>query len=212
NIKQANILSISNNDHNYYVKKNYKSHYIPAFHQFESVNSLPGKGEYILYHGNLSVNENMQALLYLVKNVFCKIKFPVVVAGSNISKKLSLLLSKQPSIKLINNPGESDLNALIRNAHINILPTFQPTGIKLKLINALFQGRYCLVNKQMVANTGLENICMVKNSAEEMIDEINRLFGQSFSEEEINKRKNILENNFSNKKNAESLINLIFNN
>ncbi len=33
----------------------------------------PGKGNYILYHGNLSVSENYNAALWLIENVFSKI-------------------------------------------------------------------------------------------------------------------------------------------
>ncbi len=53
-------------------------------------------------------------------------------------------------------------------AQINVLPTFQATGIKLKLLMALYTGRHCIVNQPMVDNTGLEELCSIQNTAEEM--------------------------------------------
>jgi hypothetical protein len=53
----------------------------PHFQMHEHVTSAPGKGEYILFHGNLSVPENEKALLYLVKNVLSRLTYHVVIAG-----------------------------------------------------------------------------------------------------------------------------------
>ena len=41
---------------------------------------------------------------------------------------------------------ENTLQQLIQDAHIHVLPSFQQTGLKLKLLNALFKGRHCIVN------------------------------------------------------------------
>ncbi len=47
------------------------------------------------------------------------------------------------------------MTELIREAQINILPSFNTTGIKIKLLNAIFNGRHCLVNPAAIAGTGL---------------------------------------------------------
>ena len=36
---------------------------------------------------------------------------------------------------------------MIAKAQINILPSYTHTGIKIKLVNAIFNGRHCLVNE-----------------------------------------------------------------
>ena len=41
-----------------------KVHYLPAFHAHKEVESLVGSNNYALYHGNLSVNENIRAALF----------------------------------------------------------------------------------------------------------------------------------------------------
>ena len=58
---------------------------------------------------------------------------------------------------------------LIGKAHINVLPSFNATGIKLKLVNALFNGRHCLVNEATAEGSGLESACFVAHDADEMM-------------------------------------------
>ena len=99
------------------------------------------------------------------------------------------------------------MDELIRDAHINILPTFQATGIKLKLINALFSGRFCLVNNKMIQNTGLEKLCIIANSKKEFITKISKIVGVDFTKNHILERKNTL-NIFNTSANAKKIIEL----
>ena len=61
------------------------------------------------------------------------------------------------------------MNNLIENAQIHILITFQATGLKLKLLNSLFAGRHTIINQLMVTGSGLQKICHIANTAEEII-------------------------------------------
>jgi len=96
----------------------------------------------------------------------------------------------------------------IENAQVNVLPTFQATGIKLKLLSALYKGRFCVVNKEMIENTGLENACTIGESAEELTELIQEKLKQSFTAEHIDKRRNVL-TKFSNLHNAEIVMELL---
>lgn len=207
-LKDKILLAISKSDYEYFNQQNFNVFYLGPFHPSDSVNILPGYGSYILYHGNLEVQENIKALLFLTKNVFNRINFPVIVAGRNPGQEVIREVKKWNHIQLVTNPSDMQLKELIQNAHINILPTFQHTGIKLKLLSALFNGRHCLVNNEMVANTGLEELCIIRNSAEEFITEIEMLLKQPFLQEIVKKREEILYKNFSNRINAKTLINL----
>jgi glycosyltransferase involved in cell wall biosynthesis len=120
-------------------------------------------------------------------------------------------VKKQNHITLKGDISTEDINALIANAQINVLPTFQATGIKLKLLAALFSGRHCLVNNPMVANTGLEELCIVKDSAIEMAKEIELLKNMPISKGLIERRMALLEHTFSNKYNAKLLMDFIQN-
>ena len=184
-------------------------HHITAFHPNEKVIIKEGKGEYCLYHGNLEVGENNQAALYLVNEVFSKINIPLIIAGRKPSEELIETVLKHNNIELRANINTQEIDELIKNAQINVLPTFQATGIKLKLLAALFAGRHSLVNSPMVANTGLEELCSIKNTADEMIKETVRLFELPFEMNEKEKREKILSLNFSNTENGKKLIDLI---
>lgn len=69
---------------------------------------------------------------------------------------------------------------LIQEAHINLLPTFQNTGIKLKLLNALFNGRFCIVNSMMTEHTGLEKYCEIADDPQMMSEIISQKWKLSF--------------------------------
>ena len=184
-------------------------HHITAFHPNEKVAIKAGKGNFCLYHGNLEVGENNEAALFLVNEVFSKIKTPLVIAGRKPSEELTNLVSGFSHIELKANINTLDIDELIKDAQINILPTFQATGIKLKLLAALFNGRHCLVNSPMVANTGLEDLCSIKDSAHDITNEITRLFELPFDMTEKERREKILSESFSNAVNGKKLIDLL---
>lgn len=203
------LLCISPND-NYYFDHQYgRSHFIPAFHPFNEIKSKVGRGDYILFHGNLSVSENIQAVDYLIQNVFSKIPHKVIIAGKNPQSKLAVKIQNHSNIQLISNPEHEQMEALIQNSHICLLPTFQDTGLKLKLLASLFSGRFCIANTPMIHKTGLEHLCHQANTPKEMIDCVNKLFPEDFTSEEIEKRKIILEDAFSNHANALKIIRMI---
>ncbi len=203
------ILAISPADTDYLNKKFGNAHYVPAFHPFSNVKSKTGKGEFAIYHGNLSVAENNQAAFYLIHKVFDDIDFPFIIAGKEPLDSLKKEVAKNGRIKLIPNPYDEHMQKMIADAHINVLPTFQPTGIKLKLLNALFNGRFCIVNSQMVQQTGLEELCVVADSAEEVKSVIRKLVDEPFTETEIQKREKLLSEKFSNRSNVRRMLGVV---
>lgn len=205
----SHIAAISPSDTNYLSSKYKNVKHITAFHPNTHVQIESAKGDFCLYHGNLEVGENNEAAIYLVREVFAQTNIPLVIAGKNPSSELVQLASRLPHISIKANIPTSEIDGLIKKAQINVLPTFQATGIKLKLLVALFSGKHCVVNTPMVANTGLEGLCSVQDSALDMRNEIDRLFVQSFDTAEIHKREAVLLKEFSNKENAEKLIVLI---
>jgi Glycosyl transferases group 1 len=180
--------------------------HLAAFAPFTHINNPDGVGNFCLYHGNLSVSENEKAAAWLITKVFSKIKIPLVVAGKNPSKKIENLAHFYQHTCLIANPTDNELHDLIQKAQINVLPSFNNTGIKLKLINVLFNGRHCLVNDAMLAGTGLEQACHIANTPEAMASVITQLYHQPFTEEETVLRKNLLSHSFDNKVNAKRII------
>ncbi len=210
-ISNANyIFSVNEIDANYFVKKYpaVKTLYIPSFHQNNEVQIKKGKGEYILYHGNLSISENYEAVEWLLQNVFSKIKFKVIIAGLNPSNFLKESIKKYSNVSLIQNPGDSEMKQLVENAHIHCLYTAQTTGLKLKLLNVLFGGRFVVCNANMLSGTGF-----VQNKglfvSDEFITQINSCFETDFTETLIEERKKMLER-FSNQKNVDEMLKAIY--
>ena len=209
-LKHANLIAaISPADFEHFKKKYKHAYYLPAFHPNNKVSGLVGKGEYVFYHGNLSVGENDQAARFLVNKVFDELEVPLIIAGSNPSKELQKSLEGKKHIQLLTSLNTDEMLGYIQQAQINILPTFQSTGIKLKLINSLFIGRHCIANDMMVKNTGLEKFCFVANTPEQFREAIKELFAKPYSEEEAEKRKLFLESSFSPKQNMIEFINTV---
>ncbi len=207
--KANHIATISSADAQTLAKDYKNVIHISAFHPNEQVKIKEGKGSFCLYHGNLEVGENNEAALYLVNEIFSRITIPLIIAGRKPSSELKMAVEKYDHIQLKANINTPEIDELISNAQINVLPTFQATGIKLKLLAALFNGRHCVVNMPMVVNTGLEPLCSIQNSPENMAAEITRLFDLTFDMNEKEKRTAILNDSFSNATNVKKLIELI---
>ena len=180
--------------------------YLPSFHGNNKAACLQGKGDYVLYHGNLSVGENALAAEYLVKEVFNDLPVPLKIAGLNPSESLRNLVLQYKNIELVPNPPQAEMEALIKNAQINVLVTFQATGLKLKLLNTLFNGRWMLVNKEMLAGTGLGSLCEIAGSVSEMKTRVKTLFDTEFDQNQILARTELLQQRFSDETNVQKLI------
>lgn len=203
------IFAISPKDTAYFKHDFHHISYLPAFHPNNRIASIVGQGKYCLYHAKLSVAENHEAAMFLIHEVFAEINVPLIIAGSEPLPDLILAISEYDHINLRHNPGDGEMIDLIRKAHIHVLPTFQDTGIKLKLLTALFNGRFCLVNESMVSQTGLEDYCLVAHNPGEFKRLIIQLMKHDFSPLEIGKRQKLIEGTFSNKLNAEKIVGLL---
>lgn len=203
------IIAISTTDEAYYRALKANTRYIPAFHPNILIESLLGRGEYVLFHGKLSVPDNEMAAIWLIEEVFADFDIPFIVAGMAPSERLKELVAKYDHIRLVENPDEEQMNSLLAEAQINLLVSFQSSGVKLKLINALFRGRFCIVNEHMVRGTGLAKLCYVRNSAAAMRQTIEAFINVPFEAGKIAERRAVLESEFSNAENAKKLMGLI---
>lgn len=207
--KTDRILAISENDKNYFSTEFSRVEHIPAFHQFSEVRSKVGRGDYVLYHGNLSVAENENAVNFLLDDVFNELDVPFKIAGLNPSKQLKNRIENEPNIELVANPTNEELQEMIENAHVNISITAQNTGLKLKLLNNLYNGRFSLVNDKMLSGSNLDDLCEVANNYATIRRRIKILFNKEFSQEHIDERKNNLHKIYCNGQNVKKLIDLI---
>ncbi len=202
------ILGISSPETRYFMEKYGHATLVPAFHRFDEITIKAGLGDYILFHGNLAVAENSDVFLRIASNVLSKIPHRVIVAGKNPSKSFIRKLSGWNNIRVIANPSDEELDKLIEDAQVNLLYTAQSTGIKLKLLHALFGGRHCLVNSEMIGGTGLESLCQLAEEPQDMIDQLEELMTLPFTEEQIVERVAALKD-YSNRAGAEKILSLI---
>jgi Glycosyl transferases group 1 len=210
-LEKANrIIAINRSDYNYFKEQFQSVSYVPAFHANEQVSSKTGSGSYVLYHGNLEAVENNQSAMFLLTRVFNNTDIPLVIAGKKPNDTLKKIIAKMPSVKLVENPSNEALTHLIEDAHINILPTFQTTGIRLKLINAMFKGRFVIANENMVSDSHLGMLCAVEDEPEKMLERIKELMQIPFTESLIQHRKEILMKFYSNEFNAKEMARIIF--
>ncbi|MBP6977762.1 MAG: glycosyltransferase family 1 protein [Bacteroidales bacterium] len=184
--------------------------HLPSFHFNDKVDIQPGRGNYCLYHGNLSVAENSMAAAFLIREVFNDLEIDLKIAGLNPPGFLKKLARNHPHIQIIENPDAQEMERLIRQAHINILITFQATGLKLKLLNSLHIGRFLLVNSAMLNGTGLAELCEIADTPEQIKVRLASMKDRVFEEAEIVRRSKILAGQYSNLKNADRLIEYIF--
>jgi len=202
------IFSLSATDDDYFARLYpTKDHaFIAPFHPYNDIVSQTGKGSYCLYHGNLSHPENIEAVLYLLHEVISKTNAPFIIAGRNPAPAIIAACKQVTNCTLISDPNASEMERLVKDAHINVLPTFQASGMKLKLLYALFSGRHVIVNSPMLQGTGLDACCTIANNATEMCNKIDELMSIPFTTEHISSRTAILNEQYNNRKNAERLL------
>lgn len=210
--KKVKIAAVSEEDIDIYRRVFHANdiEHLPVFTPFNSVQGKEGKGFYCLYHGNLAINENEEAALWLLNNVFNDLDVPFVIAGKNPSEKLVYMAEQHKQTCLVANPEDNEMQDMISKAQVNILPSFNSTGVKLKLLNALFNGRHCLVNKAGVAGSGLEAICQVAEDADEFKTAISYLYHIPYNNNENEKREKVLGKLYNNQHNLQQIINVFW--
>jgi hypothetical protein len=180
-----------------------KSIYLPVFLPFQEIIILEGTGNYCLYHGNLSIAENVRAVRWLTEHLK-ESKMPLIIAGKDPSASLRNYLEEK-NVKLVENPSDEELLYLIQNAQVNIVLSFNDTGIKLKLLNALFHGRHCVVNEAAIPGKAFEKYCKLVTTGEDISHAIAALINEPMTATEIKERMDFLSNHFNNVANAKKL-------
>ena len=203
------ICAISDNDYRHYENIHSNVMKLPVFHGHNMYHS-ESRGEYALFHGNFNVIENEFSALYLINNIFKELDYPLIIAGKNPGRKIKRLVKLNYNVYLKDNIKGEKLNDLIANASIHILPAFQSSGLKLKLIHVLGSSGHIITNSKMITDNNLSEFCNIAESPEEMKKMIIEKAEKSLKENEIIKRQKMLEKYYLNERNAEILINRIF--
>ncbi len=186
-LNKADILfNISKFENDYFSKyKNSASIYLPVFQGNETIVSKNGFGDYALYHGDLSSADNLKSALFLIE-VFKPLGKPLVIASAVGNDAIKRAISNFPNITFSKIETDTQLMHLIQYAHINTLYSFQRSGTKLKVFTALFHGRHCMLNKNMVDDENILAICTVAEDKETYRRKVLELFNIKF---EVDKKR-----------------------
>ena len=204
------VFSISPLEQQYFFKTyGDRCTYIPAFHDTERHTELVSSEKQLLYHGNLSVSENVGAALFLIK-VYQNTPNRLVIASSYSNNEVETEIEKYANIHFHPLQASEDLYPLFETSHINVLPTFQNTGIKLKLLNTLYQGKFIIANDYMVKDTGLESLCERANTKKEFLEKTKLLFKKEFTKSIIEEREETMKE-LHPIAGAQKMIEIIFN-
>ena len=207
--KATGIFSISPFEQAYFSKKyGKKTTYIPVFHSAKKTTHTQEKGQFILYHGDLRISDNIRAALFLIA-VYKETPYNFVVASSSKNKAILKQIKKNKNISFKEIPNQASLETLFKKAQINTLLTFQKTGIKLKLLNTLYQGKHIISNLEITEDTGLEALCELANTKKEILEKTAKLLEKPFSNEQMAARAKKLVA-FNPEENAKKIVSIIF--
>jgi hypothetical protein len=175
-------------------------HFIPSFTSWQSIQSATGTGTYCLYQGNLEVAENGAAAKWLLA-VFDGLGIPLWIAGKGASV---LQPAAGPFVKIIADPDTATMEGLVRDAQLHVLPSMNSTGLKLKMLHALFCGRHCLTNTAGKAGTEFGDSVHVADTVEDFRKKVKELFQLPFTGNDSALRESVRQH-YDNRLNAEKL-------
>lgn len=208
----AHFVAVSETDVKRYREQFRSSRisYIPVFLPEWELKNKDGMGSYCLYHGDLQVPVNERTANRLLTRIFSQLKIPLVIAGRNPSPRLLELAHREQHTCLVANPTDQELEDMIARAHLHILPAQHNTGIQLKLLHALFKGRHCVANAAAVKQHPIAPLVHTAESDSALINLIQQLYQQGYSEADFLLRAKILRENFNPEKQTRELIDILF--
>lgn len=202
------VFTLSEFENEYCSAKFHNAEYIPVFHGNAKVADLKGFGEYAFYHGDLTTSDNRKVVVFLVE-VFknlpdCNL---VIASGSN-EEFVRNQIGSCSTIEFIKLTDSDQLLQLFKAAHVNICWSFQKSGTKLKLINSLFNSRFCIINENIIDDRKVAQLCEKVADEQELISTVKLLFTKPY--EVLDARREILESRLNDLQNANQLITSIF--
>jgi hypothetical protein len=203
------ILSVAKMDIDHFSQYSKTIHLPPFFNDSAESHFAPSKegdDKFVLFQGNLSVKENEHAAVHITQNIAPLSNKFFVIAGLNPSSYLRGIIDTQPNVKLIASPSHEEMNGLIRDAHVNLLMTFQQTGVKLKVLHAFQSGKHIIINSKMDDSGIFGSMCEVIDDSRAISKKITELLDVDFTQEMKNARDEKFNHIYSNKKNANKIL------
>lgn len=191
------LLVIAENELDHFKKINPNSKWVPPL--FENNAEFVETKPYVLFHGNLSVEENHDAATWISTKIMPHIReISFIFAGKEPSNKLISTIESAGG-KVISNPAEDSMQELIQKAQVHLLWTKHASGVKLKFLNALGSSGQLICSPEMVSGSGLKTGFHLANSDKEVLEILPGLMKVRLTEQEWKERVSLVEENFGEK-------------
>lgn len=176
------VFAISKNDQAWYEKKGAKCDFIPAFHGIEKTDINNGKGDYLLYQGDLSIESNQKAVLELLKAPGIE-QYPVVIAGRAGERIFEEKLTKYSNLRREVDVSVEAMTGLIKDAQVVLIHSRHSSGMKVKIFPALYHGRFIVANENCRTKTPVDNEMQVYKHVNELAPILQNLWSRKFNDE-----------------------------
>ncbi len=181
---------------------------IHIFHGNKSVKQLGKKGNYFLFHGDLTTADNKKALnetIDLFKNLP---QYKLLIASDRAGEDIKRKIASADNISLTPIQTTENLHHLLENAHANILLSYQNSGTKVKLFNTLYNSRFVIINKNITDDPALISLCLYGADMSEIRQQILTSAERDYDTAE--NRREVLEKKHSDNAKAEEMAAIIF--
>jgi hypothetical protein len=195
------VFALSVLEHEWVQAFSGNSVYVPVFHGNEPIADLSDFGYFSLYHGDLRLADNRKSAEFLI-NAFKNTGSKFVVASGKGEFFINSRIKNASNIEFIKIKNQSELDNLLQKAHINVLVSFQQSGTKLKLVNSLFKSRFCLINRNIVDDPKIMDLCETAETEADFINKIRLLSQTPFHP---GNRKSVLDEILDDTKNARKI-------
>lgn len=204
------ILSVAKMDISHFSQYA-TTHHIPPFFNSENRAEIDESStvKQVLFQGNLAVKENEHAAKFILENIAQHTQNKIVIAGKDPSKQLIAMAATVSNVELIPTPSIEVMDALIRNSQVNLLMTFQQTGIKLKLLHALESGQHIIMNDKMDDSGIFAALCHVENEPKLIAAKIDELMLTPLIQADKTQRDIDFAKNYGNENNARKILGII---
>ncbi|MCD8266796.1 MAG: glycosyltransferase [Prevotellaceae bacterium] len=149
---------------------------LPCFYDDHFVCPQGGTEPYVLYQANLRVEENARVANFIQDRLAPRMPDArFILAGRDPS-----FLSRRANVTVVPNPSAEAMDDLLAKARVNLLLTFQPTGVKLKLLGALSKSRgHVVANEEMLRGNDLARLCVRGEASTETLPSLLARLSQS---------------------------------
>jgi hypothetical protein len=185
------VFAISPNDQMWFADSGASSVFLPPFHGSHHVDIQPGRGQYLLYQGDLSLEINQNAVLDLMDKFLPDPVYPIVIAGRSGDKSFEEKLTRFPNLRREADVSQEKMIQLIQQAQVILVHSLHIAGMKLKIFPALYHGRFIVASANSATLTGLDKAIQFYND-QSLSLLLKQLWSADFTQEDYTSRMEIL--------------------